>query len=124
MITFAVILEVVMTLIVYGAYIMFFAFTLWMVVDAGKQDRFWWMVLIIGIPFIGSGVYFFTEKKHEYAKAEPHHVHDSETEQQHESAPHKHHAHKHTSKKDDESDVNQITVENTKEREEKKDEQS
>lgn len=79
----------IMTLVVYAAYIFVIAFTLWMVVDAAKQDRFWWVVLIIGIPFVGSGVYFFTEKKHEYAKAESHHIHQSETEAQHESAPHK-----------------------------------
>ncbi len=78
-----------MTLVVYGAYIFVIAFTLWMAIDAGKQDRFWWLVLIIGIPFVGSSVYFFTEKKHEYAKAEPHHVHESETEAQHEMTPKK-----------------------------------
>jgi hypothetical protein len=48
------------------------------------------VVLIIGIPFVGSGVYFFTEKKHEYAKAESHHIHDAETEAQHEASHQKH----------------------------------
>ena len=75
------------TLIVYGAYLLFFSFTLWMVVDAAKQDRFWWVVLILGIPVVGSAAYYFTEKKHEYVKAESHHVHASETEAQHEKAP-------------------------------------
>lgn len=89
MISLGDIAGMLLTLIVYGAYIFLIAFTLWMAVDAGKQDRFWWMVLIIGIPFVGSGVYFFTEKKHEYAKAESHHIHDGETEAQHETSPHK-----------------------------------
>ena len=79
------------TLIIYGAYLLFFSFTLWMAVDAGKQDRFGWVVLILGVPVIGSAVYYFTEKKHEYAKAEPHHIHTSETEEQHEKAPKQHH---------------------------------
>lgn len=83
-----------MTLIVYSAYILLIAFTLWMAVDAGKQDRFWWVVLIIGVPVVGSAVYFYTEKKHEYAKVESHHVHTSETEEQHEQAPKKHAHHK------------------------------
>lgn len=89
MVVLGILMGMVMTLMVYGAYIFVIAFTLWMAVDAAKQDRFWWVVLIIGIPFVGSGVYFFTEKKHEYAKAESHHIHQSETEAQHESTPHK-----------------------------------
>lgn len=94
MIFFGTILEAMMTVIVYGSYIFVIAFTLWMAIDAGKQDRFWWMVLILGIPFVGSGVYFFTEKKHEYAKADSHHVHDKETEEQHEVTPTHHKRHK------------------------------
>lgn len=100
-----IILGSIMTLIVYTAYIFIFAFTLWMAVDAGKQDRFWWMVLIIGIPFIGSGVYFFTEKKHEYAKAESHHIHVSQTEEEHEVAPTHHTRHK----KNDVAEAIQVT---------------
>jgi Flp pilus assembly protein TadB len=79
----------VITFIVYGAYIILIAFTIWMVVDAGKQDRFWWVVLIIGAPIIGSAAYYLTEKKHEYAKAPVHYVHTSETESQHEQTPKK-----------------------------------
>lgn len=94
MLVFGLIMGALMTLVMYMAYIVVFAFTLWMAVDAGKQDRFWWIVLILGIPFIGSIVYYFTEKKHEYAKAEPHHVHDSLTESQHEKTP-VHHRRKH-----------------------------
>jgi ABC-type nickel/cobalt efflux system permease component RcnA len=92
---FGVIIGMLMTLVVYGAWIFVIAFMVWMAVDAAKQDRFWWVVLIIGIPFIGSAAYFFTEKKHEYAKAEPHHIHTSETEEQHERAPRKRKSHKH-----------------------------
>lgn len=68
-------------------YILIGAFILWMSIDAGKQDRFWWLVVIVGIPIIGAVVYYFTEKKHEYAKAPVHHIHQSETENQHEHSP-------------------------------------
>jgi len=77
------------TLIVYSAYIIAIGFTIWMAVDAAKQDRFWWVVLIIGVPIIGSAAYYYTEKKHEYAKAPVHHIHVSETEQEHEVTPKK-----------------------------------
>ena len=80
----------VSTLLIYAAYLLFFAFTLWMAVDAAKQDRFWWVVIVLGIPVAGSLAYYFTEKKHEYAKAPSHHIHTSETEVQHETSPHKH----------------------------------
>ena len=86
MIILGIIAVALSTLIVYGAYLLFFSFTLWMVVDAAKQDRFWWVVLILGIPVVGSAAYYFTEKKHEYVKAESHHVHASETEAQHETS--------------------------------------
>lgn len=90
MITFGLIMGAIMTLVTYGAYIVIISFTLWMAIDAGKQNRFWWVVLIIGVPIIGSAAYYFTEKKHEYAKEETHHVHDSETESQHEKTPVRH----------------------------------
>lgn len=79
-----------MMVIVYSAYILIIAFTIWMAVDAAKQDRFWWVVLTIGVPVIGPAVYYYTEKKHEYAKVPSHHIHESETEIQHEATP-KHH---------------------------------
>ena len=79
----------VSTLLIYAAYLLFFAFTLWMAVDAAKQDSFWWVVIVLGIPVAGSLAYYFTEKKHEYAKAPSHHIHTSETEVQHETSPHK-----------------------------------
>ena len=89
MIFFGIIFGALVTFIVAVCYIITIYFTVWMAIDAGKQDRFWWLVLIIGIPIIGSGAYYFTEKKHEYMKAEVHHVHDSETEDQHEKSPKK-----------------------------------
>lgn len=89
MILIGMIVGMLATLIVYGAYIIIIAFTLWMAIDAAKQDRFWWIVIIIGIPCIGSVVYYYTEKKHEYAIAPSHHVHTSETEEQHEQTPKK-----------------------------------
>jgi hypothetical protein len=68
-------------------YVVAISFTLWMAIDAGKQDRFWWLVLIVSIPIIGAVIYFITEKKHEYGKVEPHHLHTTQTEEEHEHAP-------------------------------------
>lgn len=87
MILFGIIFGVLITLIIASCYIVAISFTVWMAIDAGKQDRFWWLVIIIGVPIIGPGAYYFTEKKHEYAKVSPHHIHNSETEEQHEKAP-------------------------------------
>lgn len=44
------------------------SFMLWMVIDAGKQDKFWWIAFILALPVVGAVVYFFVEKKHEYMK--------------------------------------------------------
>ena len=52
-------------------YVLLVTFIMWMVVDAAKQDKFWWMVLIVGVPIIGATVYYFTEKKGDYAKVPP-----------------------------------------------------
>lgn len=90
MIMISLIFGLLLTLVMYLAYMFVIAFTIWMAIDAGKQDRFWWVLLVIAIPLIGPFTYYFTEKKHEYAKAPSHHIHDSETEGQHEQAPHKH----------------------------------
>lgn len=75
------------TAFAYVLYTLAIAFTLWMAVDAGKQDRFWWVVLIVGLPVIGSIIYYFVEKKHEYKRAPHMHVERSEAEEQHERAP-------------------------------------
>jgi thiol:disulfide interchange protein len=83
------IVSLLITLVVALCYILVISFTIWMIIDAGKQDRFWWLVCIIGLPVIGPSAYYFTEKKHEYAKIPPHHIHGSETEEQHEKAPKK-----------------------------------
>lgn len=89
MMLFGIIFGLIATLFVAASYILVIAFTVWMIIDAGKQDRFWWLTLIIGVPIIGPGAYYFTEKKHEYARVPPHHLHNSETEEQHEVAPKK-----------------------------------
>lgn len=89
MMLFGIAVGALMSFIVIGAYILVASFILWMAVDAAKQDRFWWIVFVLGIPVVGAAVYYFTEKKHEYAKVESHHVHTSETEEQHEVAPKK-----------------------------------
>lgn len=88
---FQIILGILLELIVLGSYLIVASFLIWMFVDAAKQDRFWWIVIILGVPVVGAAVYYLTEKKHEYAKAPSHHVHESETESQHETAPKEHH---------------------------------
>lgn len=89
MILFGLLLTACIYFLIYGSYILVISFTVWMAVDAAKQDRFWWTTLVIGLPVIGAAAYYFTEKKHEYAKAIPHHIHESLTEKQHESSPKK-----------------------------------
>ncbi len=84
---FGMMFALLVAMVTYCVYVLVIAFTVWMAVDSAKQDRFWWVVLIIGVPVVGPLVYFFTEKKHEYKRAQVHHVHKSETEEQHEKAP-------------------------------------
>ena len=83
------IVNAITLMVVYSAYIVLFSFIFWMIVDAAKQDRFWWVVIILGLPVVGSVVYFYTEKKHEYAKIASRHIHSGETEEQHEVTPKK-----------------------------------
>ncbi len=92
MIFIANVTSLMMSIVTYSAFIVVFAFMAWMAIDAGKQDRFWWVFLILWVPFVGAIAYYFTEKKHEYAKAESHHIHDSATEAQHETS-HSEHVH-------------------------------
>ena len=92
MLLIATITSAIISIITYGAFIIVWSFMVWMAVDAAKQDRFWWVAIIFGVPVVGVVVYYFTEKKHEYATAESHHIHKSETEAQHETS-HKEHAH-------------------------------
>ncbi len=87
MVFVSLIFALLLSFFVYALYIVVITFTLWMVVDAGKQDRFWWLLLVIGVPIVGPAVYFFTEKKHEYKRAPHMHVDRGETEEQHERAP-------------------------------------
>jgi ABC-type nickel/cobalt efflux system permease component RcnA len=94
MLSLQVIVGIIVGIVAYTITFVSFAvvvsFLAWMLVDAAKQDRFWWIVIMLGVPIIGPAVYYLTEKKHEYAKAPSHHIHDSETESQHETS-HKHH---------------------------------
>lgn len=89
MIVFNFIFNVFLTGVVLFCYVVTVSFIVWMSVDAAKQDRFWWLSCIIGIPVIGAAVYYLTEKKHQYRKIESHYIHESETETQHENAPKK-----------------------------------
>jgi hypothetical protein len=66
--TFAIIAgEVLLTALLYVLYIFVFAGIFWMAVDAAKQDKFWWIVLILGMPIVGAVVYYFVEKHKDYS---------------------------------------------------------
>lgn len=68
MAVFQILVSLFMMAAVAAIYIFSIAFTLWMAIDAGKQDKFWWLLLIIGIPLVGAVIYYFVEKKGDYAK--------------------------------------------------------
>lgn len=68
---FQVFVSLFMMAVVAATYIFAISFTVWMAIDAGKQDKFWWLVLIIGVPLVGAVIYFFVEKKGDYAKITP-----------------------------------------------------
>ena len=50
------------------------SFIFWMAIDAAKQDKFWWLMVIVGVPFVGSVVYYFVEHEHDYAKLPKSHI--------------------------------------------------
>lgn len=54
--------------IINALFLLGISFMLWMAVDAARGDKFWWIVLILGLPFAGSFIYFFVEKKRDYLK--------------------------------------------------------
>lgn len=51
-------------------YIIVLSFMAWMIVSAAKHDQFWWIVLQLALPLVGSLIYYFTEKAHLYKKIE------------------------------------------------------
>ena len=55
-------LTFLVSLIVVMCYVLVLTFTLWMAIDAGKQDRFWWLTIIIGVPVIGAATYYFNSR--------------------------------------------------------------
>ena len=64
----AVLIGVIVFTFINFVFVLLFSFTLWMAVDAAKGDKFWWIVLILGLPLVGPTVYFFVEKKQDYLK--------------------------------------------------------
>lgn len=77
---YSFLLEVGLRTSVYMFYVIAFAFLVWMAVDAAKQDKFWWLVIVVGLPVLGSIVYYFVEKKKDYMTTTGHlgHVHRKE----------------------------------------------
>jgi uncharacterized membrane protein YeiB len=65
---FGFIFGVMIMLFTFLIYAFGIAFMLWMLVDAARQDKFLWVVIIVALPVIGALVYFFVEKEREYAK--------------------------------------------------------
>jgi hypothetical protein len=43
--------------------LLFISFIFWMAVDAAQHDKYWWIVLIFGIPLLGALAYFVLEKR-------------------------------------------------------------
>lgn len=62
-------------LVLLAMYVIAISFMVWMVVDAAKNDKFWWLVFILMLPFIGALLYYFTEKKKMYSHEHISHVH-------------------------------------------------
>lgn len=50
------------------AIVSYFLFLAWTVIDALKERKFWWVLFILCLPFVGAVVYFFVEKEHDYMK--------------------------------------------------------
>ena len=65
---FGLIFGVMIMILTVVTYILGISFMVWMLVDSAKQDKFWWVVIIVALPLIGAIVYYFVEKEHEYAK--------------------------------------------------------
>lgn len=38
------------------------SFILWMLIDAGKHDRFWWIFLMVFFPGLGAATYYYKYK--------------------------------------------------------------
>ena len=74
---FGFLLDGIVLAAVYLFYIVPASFVIWMAVDAAKQDKFFWVIIIIGLPVLGSLVYYFVEKKRDYMTTSAHfgHIH-------------------------------------------------
>ena len=81
---FAFLLDGLLLVAVYLFYIVPASFIIWMAVDAAKQDKFFWLIIIVGIPLVGSVVYYFVEKKKDYMTTTAHmgHMHKRRKEDQ------------------------------------------
>lgn len=53
---------------VLSLYVMLFVFVLLMLIDALRSRKYWWVVIILFLPFVGATAYFFIEKKGDYMK--------------------------------------------------------
>lgn len=79
---FAIIIGALVFVSLMFLYVLAAAFVIWMSVDAAKQDKFWWLVLVIGLPLIGAIVYYFVEKKGDYMKTTPVHTEKKEAKEE------------------------------------------
>jgi uncharacterized membrane protein YeiB len=69
---FGFFLDIILQGTVFLIYVVLFSFIFWMAVDAAKQDKVFWLFIIIGLPVIGSAVYYFVEKKKDYVTTSGH----------------------------------------------------
>lgn len=55
-------------MLTYFVYVIGLSLMIWMIVDAAKSDKYWWVAIMVALPLIGSLIYFFVEKEHDYEK--------------------------------------------------------
>ena len=61
-------LGIVLVMITLATYVFSLFFIVWMMIDALTHKKILWFIGILLFPLVGAIVYFFTEKKHDYAK--------------------------------------------------------
>ncbi|MDQ5962477.1 MAG: hypothetical protein QG653_284 [Patescibacteria group bacterium] len=72
---FGFFLDVILQGSVFVFYVVAFSFLFWMAVDAAKQDKIFWLLIIVGLPLVGSIIYYFVEKKKDYVTTSGHFGH-------------------------------------------------
>ena len=61
-------LGIVLVMITLATYVFSLGFIVWMMIDSLMNKKILWFIGIVIFPLVGAIVYYFTEKKHDYAK--------------------------------------------------------